>query len=243
MNDTIPFSGPVYEFDANIEANYLTSSNVVMILMFVGILVFSFMLFFVIFKLSEYVDIGKFFIVSLIGFIILSLPPFLRNNLFYTSWPPQLDFPDFYFEKIPIIISLLYLTSLATFIRFFYNRSEMSKSDRVGLFIPFHNLVIIAKHISFNAKTVKDRIIIVLFFIVLTCHFYYQLLAPFLFFFGMDSYNWYFDMLYGESGFERDFFPYALLTDYIIFTKGTVPFVAAVFTIPMYFVLNKLNHD
>lgn len=202
------------------------------------------------------------FLPLLILLAVLAYPLFSGLNLWPVAWLPQLTFPYelqlhpecyltdfdsfslFYYKWIPYAITLIYCVLVAIFIEFLYKQNYFNKSQRWLLFVPFINHFLIARYFLHLTISVLSKIICLLLIIVSCLHWFYRTIGLMLLLYGVDTYSWYYDLVFGSSmeyPVDGSVSHYTLFNDYLFHFNMSLLFVCTLLMFPVYIILNKLH--
>ena len=187
------------------------------------------------------------------AFIILSYPIFSAYNLWGIDWLPQLamnyyddrynlspfqEFSIFYYEKLSILISLLPWFIIGLILKMISVASE--KRYHLRLLIPIYNIIPLFQFFMKESKSSIQKITAFLFISGALVFSTYIFIAPLLFIFEIDIYEWYMNLLYGTSSEElHGDKGYIYWNDVLNHIQATVPFVAALLSLPKVIELKK----
>lgn len=199
----------------------------------------------------------KFFLPSLIAFIVMCSPQFSAYNLWNIECLPQVSIYNYslidgeeyspisfiYNSSLPFLAPLFSWTCIGIFLSYIRNKRRLKVYEEVLLFIPFINLYLISKAIINKRNKTIAQLMMVLFLITSFIHWYYVIIAPVLFLNNIDTYSWYVSLFYEDwnigTAERNEFSSYTLATDLIQHMSATTPYILALFSLLVYFVQDK----
>lgn len=178
-------------------------------------------------------------------FIILIYPIFSSYNLSRIEWMPKLalnyyddrynlstfqEFSIFYYEKISVTISILQWFIIGLVLKMISSLSQ--KEYNLRLFIPIFNFISLFQFFIKQARTNIQKITAFLFIFSALLFSTYIIIAPLLFYFEIDIYEWYMNILYGYSEENHVQKSYIYWFDTFNHINATVPFLASLLSLP-----------
>ncbi|WP_172665919.1 hypothetical protein [Flammeovirga sp. OC4] len=143
-------------------------------------------------------------------------------------------------ERVGIFLNFIKWVFIATFLMWVNRQTEVNVKSKYLLFIPLINLKIILKGLK-PRKKIKSYGF--LFASVLFT--YYQIIFPLLLFvFGIDTYDWYMDIIYSsvEGSQTEDYvYGYTYYIDLIQHSTVTINFYCALLSIIGFFELKRFR--